>query len=75
MQQAREMLTCTSLSVKEVVSALGLNDRSHFSRMFKSLVGVRVNYEATCLSGGREVPKEVRGKRHKEILFEIRCCG
>jgi two-component system response regulator YesN len=40
MQQAEEMLTGTSLTVKEVVSALGLNDRSHFSREFKALHGL-----------------------------------
>jgi AraC-like DNA-binding protein len=40
MQQAEEMLRETSLSVKEVVSALGLSDRSHFSREFKTLHGL-----------------------------------
>lgn len=39
-QQAKEMLTTTTLSIKEVVSALGLSDRSHFSRNFKTVVGV-----------------------------------
>lgn len=40
MEQARQMLISTSLSIKEIVSALGLSDRSHFSRNFKTSVGV-----------------------------------
>jgi AraC family transcriptional regulator len=40
MQQAEEMLRETSLSPKEVVSAIGLSDRSHFSREFKRLHGL-----------------------------------
>jgi len=40
MQQAEGMLMGTSLTVKEVVSAIGLNDRSHFSREFKALHGL-----------------------------------
>jgi AraC-like DNA-binding protein len=40
MQQAEEMLRTTSLTVKEVVYAVGLNDRSHFSREFKILHGL-----------------------------------
>ncbi len=40
MQEAEEMLRKTSLSVKEVVSAVGLSDRSHFSREFKTRHGL-----------------------------------
>jgi AraC family transcriptional regulator len=40
MQKAQEMLTRTLLNPKEVVYALGLNDRSHFSREFKRLHGL-----------------------------------
>jgi AraC family transcriptional regulator, arabinose operon regulatory protein len=40
MQQAEEMFNETSLSLKEVVFAIGLNDRSHFSREFKRLHGM-----------------------------------
>ena len=40
MQQAEEMLRETSLSLKEVASAIGLSDRSHFSREFKKLHGL-----------------------------------
>ena len=40
MQQAEEMCTKTLLSLKEVVFALGLKDRSHFSREFKRLHGL-----------------------------------
>jgi AraC-like DNA-binding protein len=40
MQQAEEMFRATSLSLKEVVSAIGLSERSHFSREFKRLHGL-----------------------------------
>jgi AraC family transcriptional regulator len=40
MRQAEEMLRETSLSLKEVASAIGLSDRSHFSREFKRLHGL-----------------------------------
>ena len=40
MQKAREMFTRTLLNPKEVVYALGLNDRCHFSREFKRLHGL-----------------------------------
>jgi len=40
MQQAQDMLQNTSLTVKEVVYAVGLSDRSHFSREFKKLHGL-----------------------------------
>lgn len=39
-EQARQMMISTSLSIKEIVYALGLSDRSHFSRKFKTSVGV-----------------------------------
>lgn len=40
MQKAEELLAKTSLSLKEVVYAVGLNDRSHFSREFKRRNGL-----------------------------------
>jgi AraC-like DNA-binding protein len=40
MQKAEEMFAKTLLSLKEVVYAVGLNDRSHFSREFKRLHGL-----------------------------------
>jgi two-component system response regulator YesN len=40
MQQAERMCLKTLLSLKEVVAALGLRDRSHFSREFKRLHGL-----------------------------------
>jgi AraC-like DNA-binding protein len=40
MQKAQEMFTRTLLNPKEVLYALGLNDRSHFSREFKRLHGL-----------------------------------
>jgi AraC family transcriptional regulator len=40
MKQAEQMLAETLLSLKEVVAAVGLSDRSHFSREFKRLHGL-----------------------------------
>jgi transcriptional regulator GlxA family with amidase domain len=37
--RAADLLEATSLSVKQVMSAVGLNDESHFVRDFKSLIG------------------------------------
>lgn len=39
-QIAEEMFRGTPLSIKQVVSAIGLSDRSHFSRDFKTSYGV-----------------------------------
>lgn len=40
MHKAEEMFTETLLNLKEVVYAVGLSDRSHFSREFKGLHGL-----------------------------------
>lgn len=40
MQRAEELLLNTLLSLKEIVYAVGLSDRSHFSRDFKRLHGL-----------------------------------
>jgi transcriptional regulator GlxA family with amidase domain len=40
MQQAATLLTTTFLSVKEIVSRVGMTDESHFVRDFKRLYGV-----------------------------------
>lgn len=61
MQQAEEMFRETSLSVKEVVSAVGLSDCSHFSREFKRRCGLtpkqfiaqRRNYCSDLQAAGR----------------------
>ena len=37
MQRARQLLECTSLSVKEIASTLGYDDPFYFSRVFKSV--------------------------------------
>ena len=40
MQQARELLTTTFLSVKEIIRRTGINDQSHFIREFKKSYGL-----------------------------------
>jgi transcriptional regulator GlxA family with amidase domain len=36
---AADLLVCTSLSVKEVMATVGINDESHFVKDFRRLVG------------------------------------
>jgi transcriptional regulator GlxA family with amidase domain len=36
-EKARELLMTTNLSVKEVMAAVGINDKSHFTRDFKRI--------------------------------------
>jgi AraC-like DNA-binding protein len=40
LDQARVLLATSSLSVKEVMAAVGFNDPSHFSKEFKKRFGV-----------------------------------
>jgi transcriptional regulator GlxA family with amidase domain len=40
MERARDLLTTTDLSVKEIAAALGYDDPFYFSRVFKSVNGV-----------------------------------
>jgi AraC family transcriptional regulator of arabinose operon len=39
MQQTRELLETTYLSVKEIMATVGVNDESHFVREFKRMFG------------------------------------
>jgi AraC-like DNA-binding protein len=39
MKKAKALLKDSFLSIKEITSLVGFNDRSHFSRDFKSLFG------------------------------------
>ncbi len=39
MQKARELLTYSLLSVKEIMAAVGFNDKSDFARSFKKAYG------------------------------------
>ncbi len=48
MQQARKLLEETFLSVKQIMSAVGLKDESHFTRDFKKAYGLSpVRYRLT----------------------------
>jgi AraC-like DNA-binding protein len=62
MHKAQEMFTWTLLNPKEVVYALGLNDRSHFSREFKRLHGLTpkqfiAQRRTYCKAGPSLVPR------------------
>ena len=62
MQRARQLLECTSLSVKEIASDLGYDDPFYFSRVFKSVNRVPP-------SGYRAVRREMTNKiRENEEL-------
>ena len=55
MQRARQLLECTSMSVKEIASTLGYDDPFYFSRVFKSVNRVPP-------SGYRAAQREVTNK-------------
>jgi len=40
LEQAKELLETTFLSVKEIISSIGVNDQSHFIRVFKKTYGL-----------------------------------
>lgn len=62
MQQAATLLTTTFLSVKEIVSRVGLTDESHFVRDFKRLYGVTPSeYRNGRLQTAEPVQVENRG--------------
>ncbi len=55
MEQAKTLLETTFLSVKEIVSVVGLNDESHFVRDFKRVYGFTpVHYRARHHDARRE---------------------
>jgi AraC family transcriptional activator of mtrCDE len=51
MQQAKELLEKTYLSVKEVMLRVGISDQSHFVKDFKKMYGLSpAQYRRQCLS-------------------------
>lgn len=49
MQEAKKIMGAASLSVKEVMIRIGLNDKSHFERDFKKAFGLTpAQYKALC---------------------------
>ena len=59
MQQARELLETTLLTVKEITAKVGLKDESHFMRDFKRVYGLTPSQYRThylSLNRGRPQP-------------------
>lgn len=58
LDRAQVLLANSSLSVKQVMAAVGFNDRSHFSRQYKRRFGVAPRQCSDCLARIRagEVP-------------------
>jgi transcriptional regulator GlxA family with amidase domain len=49
MQKCQELLEATTLSVKEIINNVGINDRSHFDRDFKKAFGLTpIQYRAAA---------------------------
>ncbi len=75
LRHARQLLEKSSLSVKEVMAAAGMNDLSHFVRDFKSVYGftpteVRRLSQATALGINPEQqhpPTDSHLRQHEEI--------
>jgi transcriptional regulator GlxA family with amidase domain len=65
MRRARQLLECTSLSVKEIASALGYDDPFYFSRVFKSVNHVPPSgYRAAQ----REIAEKIMEEEENPIL-------
>jgi len=60
MQRARELLETTFLSVKEIISSIGVNDQSHFIREFKRTYGLTPAQYRMSLSTNNEVSETRR---------------
>ena len=58
LRHARQLLEKSSLSVKEVMAAAGMNDLSHFVRDFKSMYGFTPT-EIRRLSQGAELDQKL----------------
>jgi transcriptional regulator GlxA family with amidase domain len=62
--RAKELLERSLLSVKQVMAAVGITDRSHFDREFKKAYGLppaqyRINhYNSQLVKGSGSVPVE-----------------
>lgn len=57
MQEARDLLDSTFMSVKEIMAAAGFNDLSHFVRDFKQMYGKSPS-ELRKQSGNRNTPHD-----------------
>ena len=57
MQQAKDLLETTFLSVKEIMNNIGVNDKSHFMREFKKIHGVTPARYRTRLATSNDAPK------------------
>ncbi|MCJ7756714.1 MAG: AraC family transcriptional regulator, partial [Gillisia sp.] len=44
LEAAKEMLLTSEKNISEIVTAIGLNNRSYFSKIFKEKYGVNPNY-------------------------------
>jgi YesN/AraC family two-component response regulator len=44
LEAAKEMLMTTEKNISEIVTAIGLNNRSYFSKIFKEKYGVNPKY-------------------------------
>ena len=66
MQQAKELLETTPLSVKEIAHRVGVKDASHFVRDFETACGLTpTRYRAHYLStnDGKNEPEETRQQK------------
>jgi len=59
LKRARELLESSFLSVKEVMSSVGMNDISHFVREYKSVFGCRPS-QSRSLTLGTSVKRGAR---------------
>lgn len=65
LEKAKCLLECSFLTVKEVMSEIGMSDAGHFTRSFKAAYGVT---PAKCRGSrqGHELQKEGQEHRHRD---------
>lgn len=64
LQEARQLLQSSSLSVKEVMTRVGLRDRSHFERDFKKVFGLTpAQYKAAHTALGHKLDEKSFSRR------------
>lgn len=68
LERAKSLLECSFLTVKEVMSEIGMSDAGHFSRSFKTAYGVTpAKYRGSLQGNGRQKEKTAKGEDRPRV--------